>query len=170
MRAIARSVAVMALSGATLAACGGGGGGSGLSTSEFRKQANAICVKGDAEVTKASKALFEGAAKGGEVPAETMAGFFKDKALPIVQRKIDGIGKLEVSKDLTERLQQAVAAGSRAVKEVRAGLEKDGAKYLSTKGPDPFKDFDASVRALGLDKCAAKTQSTPGASTPTTAG
>lgn len=164
MRVVPLGITALALS-AGLAACGGD---SGLSASELKKQANAICTRGDDDLVEAGKKLV--AEAGGQQPSvDAVVAFFKDEALPIAKKKLDDLEKLDVSGDRKDQVEDLVAAGRDAIEEVETGLTEDGAAFLSSKGPDPFADFNAQAREMDLDQCAGESATPTTDSTDTTA-
>lgn len=160
MRALVTGISALLL--AAVAACGGD---SGLSAEELKKEANAICTRGDDDLVEAGKKLVDAA--GGQQPSvEAVVAFFKDEALPIAKKKLDDLEKLDVSGDRKEQLEDLVKAGREAIDEVETGLTEDGAAFLSSQGPDPFADFNELAAEMGLDQCAGET-ATPSTTTTT---
>lgn len=147
---------------AVAGACGDDG--PALSAEEFVTQANAVCVAGDEELEKAGQGL----GQGGQPKTQEVADFFLEEAIPIARRKLDQIEDLNAPADKAEAVKEMLAAGREAIGEVEDGLKEDPEAYLTTKGPDPFDDFDEMARELGLDRCASQIEPLPGEGDPST--
>jgi hypothetical protein len=150
MRRIAWLLAALGL---PLAACGGDS--QALSSTEFQKQANAICKEGDAELGEKGKKLY-GPDGRASPTAEAIAAYFTEDALPVARTKLDRIDKLRPPKSDRKQVDRMLAAGRKGVTQVEEQLKKDPVAYLSAKGQDPFEDFNDLALDLGLDSCAAK--------------
>jgi hypothetical protein len=128
-----------------------------LSSTEFQKQANAICKQGDAELVEKGRTLF--GPDGKATPsAEALAAYFRNDALPVARTKLDGIDKLDPPRDDRKKVDRMLTAGRRAIQQVDEELKKDPVAYLSAKGPDPFAEFNRLGGELSLDDCTAGEQ------------
>jgi hypothetical protein len=139
----------VALGGA--AACGGDSGPA-LSADEFAKQGNAICKAGDTKLAEAGKDVM----KDANTTPDQLAKFYLEHAVPNARYKLKEIGKLKPPTKDKDKVKKMLAAGEKATDTVEDGLKKQGASYLSAKGPDPFKEFDDAARDLKLTDCASK--------------
>jgi hypothetical protein len=133
------------------AACGGDSGPP-LSADEFAKQGNAICKAGDTKLAEAGKEIL----KGADTKPEDLAKFYLEHAVPNARYKLKEIKKLKPPTKDKDKVKKMLAAGKKATDTVEGGLKKQGAAYLSAKGPDPFKEFDDAARDLKLTDCASK--------------
>lgn len=131
--------ALLALS---LAACGSSSssGSGGLSLSQFKTQANAICAAGNADIKKIGQGISASSSQTAVVTA-------LHQAASRVEREISDIRKLAIPASIAPAVNAMLASFSTATAKVLAG----GIAMLS--GPDPFTDGDNKARALGLDKC-----------------
>ena len=130
--------------------CGGGDGGPSLTADEFAKQANAVCKAGDAKLAEEGKNIL----KDANASPDQLAKFFLNDAVPNARTKLTGIGKLHPPTNEKDKVKKMLAAGKKATDTVENGLKKQGAAYLSAKGPDPFKDFNDLAKGLKLTDCA----------------
>jgi hypothetical protein len=130
--------------------CGGGDSGPPLSADDFAKQANAICKAGDAKLAEEGKDIL----KDANTSPDKLAKFFLDHAIPNARTKLEQIGKLHPPNNEKDKVKKMLAAGKKATDSVETGLKKQGAAYLSAKGPDPFKDFNDLAKSLKLSDCA----------------
>lgn len=136
---------------AGLVACGDDA--SALSADEFRKEGNAICQAGDAELEEAGKGLL--GEEGDTLPSpKALADFFTGQAIPIARKKLDQLEKLRPPQGDRDTHEEMIASGREATDEVEKGLKKDPEGFLAEKGPDPFDDFNEAALDLGLDECA----------------
>jgi hypothetical protein len=152
MRRIAVCLLILAALGAG-AECGGGSSGPTLSADEFAKQSNAICKAGDTKLADEGKNIL----KDANTSPDQLAKFFLNNAIPNARSKLEQIGKLHPPSNEKDKVKKMLAAGKKATDTVEAGLKKDGAAYLSAKGPDPFKDFNDLAKQLKLTDCAGQT-------------
>ena len=145
------AVVLAAVLAAVFAACGDDG--SALSAEEFRRQGNAICKAGDAELEEAGKDLLGG--DGTTLPSpKALADFFAEKAIPIARKKLDQLEQLDPPTGARKAHEEMIAAGREATDEVADGLQKDPEAFLAETGPDPFDEFNELATDLGLDECA----------------
>lgn len=149
MRRIALCLLVLAALGAAVD-CGGGDSGPPLSADDFAKQSNAICKAGDAKLAQQGKDIL----KDANTSPDKLAKFFLDHAIPNARTKLEQIGKLHPPNNEKDKVKKMLAAGKKATDSVETGLKKQGAAYLSAKGPDPFKDFNDLAKSLKLSDCA----------------
>jgi len=147
-----RRIALCLLALAALGAGAGCGGDSGppLTADEFAKQANAVCKAGDAKLADEGKAIL----KDANTTPDQLAKFFLEKAIPNARDKLKGIGKLHPPTKDKDKVKKMLAAGKKATDTVENGLKKQGAAFLTIKGPDPFKDFNSMAKDLKLTDCA----------------
>ena len=136
----------------TLGAAAGCGGDSGtpLTADEFAKQANAICKAGDQKLVEEGKQILADA----KTTPDQLAKFYLNSAVPNARNKLKGIGKLHPPTKDKSKVKKMLAAGKKATDTVEGGLKKQGAAFLTSKAPDPFKDFNAMARDLKLTDCA----------------
>ena len=149
MRRIALCLLALAVVGAG-ADCGGGDSGPPLTADEFAKQGNAICKAGDVKLAEEGKNLL----KDANTSPDQLAKFFLNNAIPSARTKLKEIGKLHPPDNEKDKVKKMLAAGKNATDTVEGGLKKQGAAYLSAKGPDPFKDFNDLAKGLKLTDCA----------------
>ena len=149
MRRIVVCLLALAFLGAG-ADCGGGDSGPPLSADEFAKQSNAICKADDAKLADQGKALL----KDANTSPDQLAKFFLNNAIPNARDKLKSIGKLHPPTNEKDKVKKMLAAGNKATDAVESGLKKQGAAYLSAKGPDPFKEFNDLAKGLKLTDCA----------------
>jgi hypothetical protein len=149
MRRIALCLLVLAAVAAGVD-CGGGDSGPPLSADDFAKQANAICKAGDAKLADEGKNIL----KDANTSPDQLAKFFLSYAIPNAQTKLTQIGKLHPPTKDKDKVKKMLAAGKQATDTVENGLKKQGAAYLSAKGPDPFKSFNDMAKDLKLTDCA----------------
>jgi hypothetical protein len=135
------------------AGCGGGGGGKPLSADEFAKQANAICKAGDVKLAEEGKPL----AADPKTTPDQLAQFYLHNAVPNARNKLTEIAKLHPPDNDKSKVKKMLAAGKKATDTVENGLKKQGASFLTIKGPDPFKDFNSMAKDLKLTDCAGPT-------------
>ena len=74
--------------------------------------------------------------------------------MPNARTKLTEIGKLHPPGSDKSKVKKMLAAGKKATDTVEGGLKKQGAAFLTSKAPDPFKDFNAMARDLKLTDCA----------------
>lgn len=136
-------------------ACGGDGDegdGPRLSAEEFRRQGNAICRAGDADLARAAEGLF--GEDGITLPEpQELVRFFTEEALPVARRKLDQLEGLRPPEGDRETVAEMIQSGRDAVDEVEEALREDPEGFLRETGPDPFADFDELATELGLDDC-----------------
>ncbi len=152
MRRIALCLLVLAALGAGVD-CGGGDSGPPLSADDFAKQSNAICKAGDAKLADEGKNIL----KDANTSPDQLAKFFLNNAIPNARTKLEQIGKLHPPAKEKDKVKKMLADGKKATDTVETGLKKQGAAYLSAKGPDPFKDFNSEAKDLKLTDCAGTT-------------
>jgi hypothetical protein len=130
--------------------CGGGDSGPPLSADDFAKQANAICKAGDAKLADQGKNIL----KDANTSPDQLAKFFLSYAIPNARTKLEQIKKLHPPTKEKDKVKKMLDAGTKATDSVESGLKKQGAAYLSAKGPDPFKNFNDLAKDLKLTDCA----------------
>ncbi|HEY4408469.1 MAG TPA: hypothetical protein VGO87_01190 [Acidimicrobiia bacterium] len=147
MRRIALCLLALAALGA--GACGGDSG-TPLTADDFAKQANAICKAGDEKLAEEGKPLLADA----KTTPDQLAQFYLKNAVPNARDKLKQIGKLHPPDKDKSKVKKMLAAGKKATDTVESGLKKQGAAFLTAKGPDPFKDFNSQAKDLKLTDCA----------------
>jgi hypothetical protein len=148
MRRIALCLLALLVLG-TGAACGGDSSPP-LSADEFAKQGNAICKAGDDKLAQEGKNLL---ADPGTTP-DKLAKFYLNSAIPNARNKLKEIGKLHPPDNVKSKVKKMLAAGEKATDTVESGLKKQGAAFLTAKGPDLFQEFDSLAKDLKLSDCA----------------
>ena len=147
-----RRIALWLLALTALSAGCGGDSGTPLTADEFAKQANAICKAGDAKLAEEGKQVLADA----KTTPDQLAKFYLNSAVPNARDKLTGIGKLHPPSKDKSKVKNMLASGQKATDTVESGLKKQGAAFLTTKGSDPFKEFDSLARDLKLTDCSGK--------------
>jgi hypothetical protein len=125
-----------------LAACGDDST-EGLTTSQFRQQANAICTQGSHEIFKTV-----GEVMGGRepTPAELQAGL--DKIVAISTKQLDDIDALDAPSTIDHDVAALVTEGRKAT----AAAASQGPAYWNTDD-NPWAKTQQMATNLGLDAC-----------------
>jgi hypothetical protein len=139
----------MVLIVAALAAAGCGGGGSSSSTtaltkSQYVKQANAICQKGQQEREAAVNELAEEVKPGanvGELPKAKLV----EAVIPPLGNMVDELAALPAPEGEEEQVEPMIEAYEKAVEEVE---EDEEAVFNGV-----FKEVDAKALKYGLENC-----------------
>ena len=147
-----RRIAVCLLALTALSAGCGGDSGTPLTADEFAKQANAICKAGDQKLVEEGKQILADA----KTTPDQLAKFYLNSAVPNARNKLKGIGKLHPPTKDKSKVKKMLSSGQNATDTVESGLKKQGAAFLTAKGPDPFKEFDSQAKDLKLTDCAGK--------------
>jgi hypothetical protein len=158
MRRLVLCLAAVALLGGG-AACGDDGEPP-LSSDEFKRQANAICKDRDARVAELGKDIIANP----NPPADELAKFFSDKAIPNAREKLKELGELRPPNKDKEKFEKMLTAGDKALDAAEDGFEKD--TTLTTlrqdDGSDVYKtsneEFNKLARELDLTSCAEPTK------------
>jgi hypothetical protein len=144
-----RSAAALLAVSAALAGCGGGDSdGNRLSSAEYRRQADAICAKANADL----RAL---------EPPDSLAAMkdFVDDAKPIAQRAVDDLDELEPPQQL-EQAHERWVEQNRHIVELLDELTEQQLPGVASKA----REFDRVTKQtnetarddLGLDECGAE--------------
>lgn len=135
---------VLLTSGLVAAGCGGDDDDA-LSKSEFLKQGNAICKKGDRAIDGAAKETFS----SDQQPTDTqITKFAEDTAIPEIQTQIDDLGDL-TPPSADEDTVNAI------LDEAQAGLDKaKDDPTIFASGNDPFEKANRLADDYGLTECA----------------
>jgi hypothetical protein len=158
MRRIAVSLFAVAVLGAG-AACGDDGEPP-LSSEEFKRQANAICKDRDAKVAELGKDIIANP----NPPAEELAKFFTDKAIPNAREKIEELGELRPPNKDREKFKKMLAAGEKALDAAEDGFKKNSTltTLRQDDGSDVYKtsneEFNKLARDLDLTSCSEPTK------------
>ncbi|MEK6251583.1 MAG: hypothetical protein AABM43_06505 [Actinomycetota bacterium] len=129
-----------------LVAAGCGGGDDALTKSEFLKQGNTICKKGNDQINKDAKQTF-----GNKQPSQAQVNSFTTETLiPVVQREIDGVRDLNPPSEDKDQV-TAIFDEAQAVLDK---VKKDPAALILVK-PDPFTKANQLAKDYGLKECAA---------------
>lgn len=125
-----------------LTACGSSSssGSGGLTVSEFKAKANAICAAGNADIKKIGQGISANSSQTQVVAA-------LHRAAIRANREVSDIRKLQIPSSIAHDVDAMLASVNTATAKILAG----GIEVLS--GADPFTDADAKAKALGLDKC-----------------
>jgi len=140
--------------GLVLGACGSSSSSStsttaALTKAAFLKQGNAICKKGNQQISKASKQEFgtHKNPKGKPTPAAEKK-FINDTLIPEIQKEIDGVNALGAPKGDEAKVKAVVDAAQADLDQAK----KDPTVFFSNKG-DPFKKSNKLANAYGLTVC-----------------
>lgn len=135
-------LAVLALG---LVAAGCGGGDDALTKSEFLKQGNAICKKGNKVIDSAANKAFP----SNQQPSDAeITKFSEDSAIPEIQKEIDGIGDLNPPSADEDKV-------NAILDEAQVALDKAKADPLIfASNNDPFVKANKLANDYGLTECA----------------
>lgn len=135
-------LAVLALG---LVAAGCGGGDDALTKSEFLKQGNAICKKGNKVIDSAANKAFP----SNQQPSDAeITKFAEDTAIPEIQKEIDGIGDLNPPSADEDKV-------NAILDEAQVALDKAKADPLIfASNNDPFVKANKLANDYGLTECA----------------
>jgi hypothetical protein len=122
----------------------GGDDDNGLSKSEYIKQGNAICTKGNAVIDKAARQQFQAQ----PTPAQ-FAAFAKSTLIPTISGEIDDLKALKAPKDDADELSQLYDDAEAALDKIKANPALAGAEGAN----DPFADVNKRATAYGLTVC-----------------
>jgi hypothetical protein len=134
---------------ALLAGCGGGDDSDSTSTeaaltkSEFLKQGNAICAKGNKTIDKAANQAFS----NGQKPTEAQLEQFVSQTAPIIQGEIDGLRALGAPAGDEQQVNAILDEAQSALDKAK----QDPSLFLNG---DPFKKANQDAKAYGLTACA----------------
>ncbi len=138
-------LALAAILSVGIVAVGCGGGDDALTKSEFLKQGNAICKKGNQAVDSAANKAFT----GNKQPSDAeVTKFAEDTAIPEIQTEIDGIRDLAPPSGDDGKV-------SAILDEAQAALDKAKADPLIfASNTDPFAKANQLAKDYGLTECA----------------
>jgi hypothetical protein len=129
--------------GIVVAGCGGGD--DALTKSEFLKQGNAICKKGNDQINKDANQTF-----GNKQPSQAQVNSFSSETLiPVVQTEIDGLRDLNPPSEDEDQVNALVDEAQATLDKVK----KDPAALILVK-PDPFAKANQLAKDYGLTECA----------------
>lgn len=134
------TASLVLVAAAALAGCGDDD--TGLTATEFRAEANAICAAGGEEVHEAFFSL------GDDATAEDMQAAF-DTVISVSDRQLDDIDDLEVPSELADQVDEFLRQG-RADTDAAEAM---GLGFFESED-DPWETTSELARGLGLDACA----------------
>ena len=143
MRALTAGACAALLTGALFIA-GCGGGDDALTKSEFLKQGNAICKKGNQDIDKAANQTFE---KGQEPTKAQVTKFAEDTLIPSVDEQISGLRDLNPPSADEDKVNAILDEAESSLDKVKA----DPSLFASNQ--DPFKKANQMANAYGLTEC-----------------
>ena len=132
------------------AACGGD---DKPSKDEWIKKADALCAKYDPQIEEAGrKAVGD---TGGKVPRPEQITKFINAALPVQEKEISEIDKLERPDGDDDKIQKIVDAAEGGNRQLeKAASDPDLAQRLIVEQKeDPFAEANRLAREYGLKKC-----------------
>jgi hypothetical protein len=145
------TIAAVLVMGLVLVACGSDssstdttGTATALSKSEFLKQGNAICAKGN----KATNQLVNQTFTNGQKPTQAQLQQFTTQVVPIVQGQIDGLRALGAPSGEEQQVNKILDDAQSALDKV----QNDPSQFLNG---DPFKQANQEAKAYGLTACGA---------------
>jgi hypothetical protein len=140
LRAVIVSIAVTAC----IAGCGADDGDSGrLSAREFRKQAQAICKKGNAAIDEVAADF------GADGPTDQQLEEAAPKVPGLINDELDHLAALEPP----EAIADEVDAMLDSFRTVVRSMEEQGVAFFARKDV-PFAAAYGKAKDLGLDECA----------------
>lgn len=134
--------------------CGGGdeetsAAGAELSKAEFLKQGNAICAKGNKEVSKGYEAFAkERNLQNQEPTEELLAEAVEAVLLPSVTRQVEELRELGAPAGDEKQVDKILTAAEKAIEETE---EKPAPAGVTTGGP--FAEAKELAAAYGLKRC-----------------
>ncbi len=141
MRRFVQLVAMLAVSGLILAACGGDD--DALSEEEFLEQGNAICAAGNERLEEA------GAGFSGEQPSPEELEAFLEILIDDVRGQLDDIEALSPPEELEEDVDELIESARGTIAEV-----EDAGPDALLSPEDPFAEENAMADEIGLTECA----------------
>lgn len=142
------AVAAILTVGLVLVACGSSNDNStttALSKSEFIKEGNAVCKKGNQKINQAANTQFP---KGAKHTQADFTNFVNDTVIPSVQSQIDGIKALGAPTGDEALVNSITASAQSALDKVK----KDPTLVTGNKA-DPFAQANKAATAYGLTVC-----------------
>jgi hypothetical protein len=129
--------------GLVAASCGGGE--DHLTKAEFLKQGNAICVKGNKELSVEGRKVF-----GGGAPSKAkFEKFVNDTLVPNIQGQIDGLDDLSPPADDEDTVNAIVDSAQQALDKVKADPT-----IVESQSNDTFAAANKLAKDYGLTECA----------------
>lgn len=128
------------------AGCGGDEGEEPLTKSEYIKQGDAICSKGDAAIGSAAVAL---GAEGKQPPPEELARFTEEVVVPTLQDQIDQLRKLPAP----EGDEETVAAIYDKAQEGIDQIKEDPEMFASQEPPPALNEAGQLAGDYGFQEC-----------------
>jgi hypothetical protein len=150
-------LAALAAISMIVAGCGGGGdsstdstASSSLTKSEFLKQGNAICAKGEKELSeKFDKFAEEENLSENKPPTEAqLAKASEEFFLPIITEQVEGIRALGPPSGEEQQVDEVLTAAEEGIEKA----EEDPASLANEK-EDPFAEANELANEYGLVKC-----------------
>ena len=147
MRRTSKLITSACIAALVLAACGSDY--KGLSKAEFVKQADAICVKNQAETEKLAKAV------GDNPTIAQVKDVYADQLIPAFDDQVDELRALKPPEADRETI-------TKMLDDLSAGIDEAGASIAAMKSlkeldaleePAGFKSANAAAKAYGLKKC-----------------
>jgi hypothetical protein len=145
MRRLTGGVAVLAMSLAFAAGCGGGGDDA-PNKAAFIKQADAICAKAHKALDKAFNQAFAGKPKPSQAELNKFA---LEELAPTVQGEIDDVRSLESPSGDGAEVEAIVDAAQSAVDKIKA----DPAVLSPQVKFDPLGENHRLAKAYGMKEC-----------------
>jgi hypothetical protein len=127
-----------------LFATGCGDSDDALTKSEFLKQGNAICKKGNQEIDRVGQQTLGG---NKEPTKAELTTFSEDTLIPVVQGEIDGLRDLEPPSDDEDQVNAILDEAQGALDQA-----KDDPTIFASNA-DPFKKANKLANDYGLTEC-----------------
>jgi hypothetical protein len=123
-----------------------------LTKSEFLKQGNAICKKGNKTISAAEREVVP----SDDAPPEPAAvrALFNDTTIPTVKQELDDLEDLEPPKELQDDVDALLSEARDALDETKQQVNEDTAAFLESDNV-PFAAVNEKASALGLTVCGA---------------
>lgn len=145
-------VALVAISGALVAGCGGDSEASAdVTRAEFVQEADAVCAErkkdwdaAAAAYTKENAAAVENGVSFPEQRKRTEA-FFEESLLPLLQAELQELEDLEVPAADEKKVSKMLSSRSQDIEK----LEEEGVEIVASG--KVFKTFEKEAEALGID-------------------
>ncbi len=147
-RRIGAGIAALALAGTIVAGMAVSAFAEPLSSSEFKKQANAICAQGNQQIDTVAEQIFAGLSENQRPTAEQLTAF-ATVAVPNIKQQVEDVAALEPPKSLKAKVKKLVKTARAAVAKVEADPS-----LLADEKHNPFAASDKQAKKLGLKECA----------------
>jgi hypothetical protein len=147
-RRIGAGLASLVLVGTIVAGTAVSASAEPLSSSEFKKQANAICAAGTRQIDAAAEQVFAGLSRDQQPTAEQLAAF-ATVAVPNIKQQVEDVAALEPPKSLKAKVKKLIKTARAAVAKVEADPS-----LLADEKHNPFAASDKQAKKLGLKECA----------------